>query len=147
MQEDIEMGIPDAERDLYPCDSAEYPAACYRYKVRRLFKLPSEYDQAKIFCASLEDSQRHGCFHGLGFGAYKMVYQDQHRLNDLCVTEDLVDEKMCLEGVLSYIGTADRELQSAACITYTAGSARACMEAAQLANFGMDRDFKLYTQQ
>jgi hypothetical protein len=149
MQEDITAGVDDAksgDRGLYPCDTAAYPAACYRYKMHRLFNLPAQYAQAIQLCLSLSGTQQAGCFHGLGFAAYSMVYRDPAMLNLLCGSGDALDKRMCLEGVLPYINVANPDISKAACAAYTAGDATMCTAASSLANFSLKRDFTLYTQ-
>jgi|GEM_PF-2143520 len=149
MQQSIassEDTLASSTRQLAQCTSNLYPAACYRYNLHTAFNLPSEYQKATAFCLSLAGSQQQGCFHGLGFGAYKMVYQNPASLNVLCGTGTDIDKQMCIEGALGLISTSDKGFANSACELYTEGDRTMCMKAATIQNFGMNRDFDLYMQ-
>lgn len=147
MERDVTLGKHDADmkgEPLYPCDTSVYPAACYRYKLRRIFSLPREYKKAEDICLGLTGSQRKGCFHGLGFGSQKLVYDDPKSLNVLCGGGDTEDKRMCIEGVFGLINVYDKKRSLRACSFYTAGEKAVCFEASTIANFGMERDFERY---
>lgn len=149
MQRDIVWGEDDVKKtnlDVYPCDTASYPAACYRYKLHRLFSLPDQYEKAAQFCLSLKGVQQQGCFHGLGFAGYAMVKNDPANLNVLCGFGDALDKQMCVEGVLPYLNVADKKIAALACITYAPDGHDMCIKASLLSNFDMQRDFVLYSE-
>jgi hypothetical protein len=135
-----------ATQSLEPCASNLYPAACYRYNLRKLFHLPDQYKEASQFCMSLTGSQQAGCFHGLGFASYKIVYHNPLTLNQLCGSGSDVDKQLCIEGALGIISVSNRTFNSTVCNIYTAGSSSLCEAALTIQNFGMNRDFALYTQ-
>ena len=148
MERDISMGIQDSKTPsdpLYPCNKFEFAAACFRYKVRRLYKLPEQYEQATQTCLSLTGIERHGCFHGLGFGGFSMVYKNPPSLNTLCGAGDEEDKRMCIEGAFGFINLYNTNISSAACEAYTVGKKEICIEALDIRNFGMERDFKRYS--
>ena len=64
MERDIGLGASDAKKsEVYPCTDNSYPAACFRYKLRRVFKLPRDYEKVIQLCAGLSGAQKSGCFH------------------------------------------------------------------------------------
>lgn len=147
MERDIVFGEDDikkSDQGLYPCDTDAYPIACYRYKLRRIFSLPKEYKKAQEVCLSLDGLQRKGCFHGLGFGAYVMVYQNPADLNLLCSAGDAEDKQMCIEGVLGAINNVSKKRSTDTCSLYTASSKELCFKASKVRSFGMERDFNRY---
>ena len=131
---------------LYPCNEYAYAVGCYRYKVQRLFNLPGEWKQAESFCSSRSGSQRLGCFHGLGFGAFKMVYGNPRELVTLCGQEHPDDRKMCIEGAIDAVGFQDMARARRACESYENSFREQCRTALTYMNFAMERDERLYVE-
>lgn len=145
MERDIELGETDSKKGWQaPCNSLPYPAACFRYKLRRYFKLPKEYANGAAHCDTLSGKRRAGCFHGLGFGSYNMVYKDPRALNELCGNGSTEDKRMCIEGALGVINIVDRNISAQACEHYSAGSKELCFAVSGVSNFSMQRDFGRY---
>jgi hypothetical protein len=147
MERDIVYGEDDTKiSPIYPCSNYPYPAACFRYTLRRSFKLDSEYETAAQTCLSLSGSQRSGCFHGLGFGAYKTVYRDKSKVNAVCGQGNDIDKQMCLEGLFGKLSVYDATFKEGICELYTAGSQQMCIAASTMRNFSTKRDFTLYSK-
>jgi|GEM_PF-1583685 len=142
MERDIAYGEQHTEDSSYDCTKARFPAACFRYTLRRDYRLPAEAGQVRNWCLSLEGTARTGCFHGLGFGAYHAVYEDPAALNDICGAGSDLDKRLCIEGALGLINIDDTSVSSRACAAYT-GPQEVCEAASRVYNFGMQRDFSL----
>jgi hypothetical protein len=147
MQGGIDDDVAASTTDkLYPCDVNAYPAACYRYTLDYLFNLPDQYQEATALCLSLQGDQQHGCFHGLGFNSYSMVYNDPSSLSQLCGSGDAIDKQMCMEGALDILYEFYPTLDASICDQFTGGDKSICVEASAVKNTGMNRDFALYMQ-
>lgn len=146
MERDIEYGDADAAvSQAYPCDAHEFPIACMRYKMRRIFKLQEQYVQAAEMCANLEGALRHGCFHGLGFGAGRLIYREPAKASAVCAQGDAHDQRMCLEGAFGFTNIYDPTVAAEVCESYT-GDAAVCTAATSVRNFSMRKDFTPYLE-
>jgi hypothetical protein len=147
MERDIQHAESDAKvSKIYPCANNPFPAACFRYKLRSVFNFRTQLEEAQNTCLALTGSDRSGCFHGLGFGAYRIVYQDPIKINEVCKSGDDLDKRLCMEGVFGFTNIYDRKIAARACEAYTAGSRELCEKAAMVSNFGMERDFEPYVE-
>jgi len=144
MERDIEMGQEDAKiSSAFPCTLNKYSAGCFRYKLRRIFDLRSDYIAAKEICLGLSGSEQTGCFHGLGFGAYRAVLRDPSKVDAICSGGDEIDTRLCLEGMFGIINLYDRKVPPRACEIYP-GDTTLCKAASEVRNFDMKRDFRPY---
>ncbi|HWO07132.1 MAG TPA: hypothetical protein VNM40_00955 [Candidatus Paceibacterota bacterium] len=146
MQRDQDLGEHDAEiSPTYPCDAYDHPAACYRYKLRRMFP-PTDPESAASLCRSLpEGEERHGCFHGVGFGFNQELYGDPDRVVSACASDDPLDSRMCIEGFSGVMSVyASREDVRAFCNRMEEPFASWCVIGVSVSNFGTTRDFNRY---
>lgn len=146
MQREKTIGKEDARiSDRYPCDVSDYPAACYRYKLRDVYTR-SEWSQAMSVCQKLpKGSERAGCFHGLGFGFYRIVENDPTKVPSLCDSTFALDKQLCLEGI---VGAFQQNISDAQavdmCTMQSEPYAAWCPQALTVGNSGMDRDMDVY---
>ncbi len=146
MERNIMYGKADSQNNSsYPCDSAPYPAACFRYKLDTLFT-SAQVNEAKIFCSKIPNLlQERGCFHGLGFRFFNQVSSGKLTLNDLCNTSDAQATQMCVDGAIGVLKEFSQNSAAQVCNQQTTLSAE-CFHAIQVGNFGLNRDFSLYTK-
>lgn len=146
MHREKAMGAEDAlVSDHYPCDVSDYPAACYRFKLRDVYKR-REWRAAASVCAAMpEGVERAGCFHGLGFGFYQLIHEFPERLPSLCDSAFALDERLCLDGT---IGALEQNVSAAraaeVCAVQPEPYAGWCGVALAVGNSGMDRDMSVY---
>jgi hypothetical protein len=150
MQFALNMGENDWKSSgsiLYPCNTGDYPAACYRYVIDDIEKrMGSKYtgpQSIATMCESLKEPDRSGCFHGLGFALYRLVLHDPKNLNIVCGMGTDADKRMCIEGTLGMAFVVEPDLKNTVCDTYTAGGKKLCKES-RVGNFSMQRDFSRY---
>ncbi len=148
MERDISFGKLDkGQPNLYPCNMYnEFPAACYRYKLRREYPAgKTDFKKVAKICLELNNSnQRRGCFHGLGFGFSKPIFDNISKLPEICSYGDHIDQRMCIEGAIGMINVYDREVAVNACSSLGNDFKGICEAAIDISNFGMGRDFSLY---
>lgn len=146
MEREQLMAEDDLKKSLfYPCDSDNFPAACFRYRIRISLADKFSHQDMALKCLEIKDQrQKQGCFHGLGFGYYKLIEEDPKKLMAVCGGGNTDDQRMCIEGAVGILSIANEDRAIEAC-SQTFGQARqACIKALKIGNFGMDRDFKLY---
>jgi hypothetical protein len=100
----------------YPCDEETlFPAACYRYKAVTLLDRLGTPTQLTRECLRLEDSQRLGCFHGLGHAVKERVFNNPSQLAPLCQQGTQNDKIVCIEGAIEKLADYDVERAKTAC--------------------------------
>jgi hypothetical protein len=130
---------------LYPCDiNLEFPASCYRYKVRRLISQSTNPKDIANFCMSLEKNQRLGCFHGLGFAYYSAVYNEPKLIIKICMHGDLNDQKMCIDGAIELVAIFNFSVANEACKFVNTNLKAYCFQEAQYLTFNMEKPLELY---
>ncbi len=147
MERDIEYGAADAAVSyVYPCAENPHAAACFRYKMRRVFDLDAGYEKARATCNALPDAQRRGCLHGVGFGAAKFIYEEPARAESICASDDPTGQMMCLQGAFGFTNIFDRAVAEEACDAFTNDRA-ICTAASTARNFGLQGyDFNTYLE-
>jgi hypothetical protein len=102
--------------DLGPCDEEPlFPGACYRYKATLLWHASGAADSVAAQCAGLDDGQRRGCYHGLGYAGITTVMRDPERIVTLCGRGDSADKAVCVEGVVEKLAELHEGRARAAC--------------------------------
>lgn len=150
MERDLVYGTDDLKEDLpfYPCDEQrDHPAACYRYKIRRMYKLSTDsIPVIKNDCMTLPTrEERAGCFHGLGMAYFKWIRRQPEEIGDLCASDDALVTRLCIEGVIGKLSAYSRSKAQEACESYEDNETKeVCMNARTAGNFGMSKDFSLY---
>ena len=145
MQREKTVADQDAKvSTTYPCNQSDYPAACYRHKLRDVF--PNKPDEARALCLSMPHGvDRQGCFHGLGFGFYKAMVEDPKRMTTLCSSDDTTDQKMCVEGAAGVMMlNLGESITAQICAEEASSTGTFCRGGMAVNNNGMNRDFDLY---
>ena len=135
----------DRPTELYPCDTyALYPAACYRYMMTTI-QGGFDYRSDRIIdaCLALPDRQRWGCFHGLGMAFQQLimdwVVDEPGIFGEVCVHGTLIDQTMCVEGVIEKMADFDEGLAHVACDTLSVELGEICRSAADEKMYRMSK--------
>ncbi len=96
-------------------------------------------------CLKLPDSQRLGCFHGLGNVYLKTVARKPALLSEICLAGRQEDQIMCIEGVIEKLADYDERLAMLACSSLKGENAKVCYEAAKEKMYRLNKPtMKLY---
>lgn len=149
MERDIQYGEEDAlAENMYPCrEGFGHPAACFRYKIDRVYDWPGrDYKEIAEVCLSLSDEkERSGCFHGYGFSLYGEVSADYESIAKYCSYGGDLDKQLCIEAIAGKLSVYDEVGTKVACESFTEEDLRQiCFDSVDSSNFGMERDFSLY---
>ena len=150
MEYDGVHGGEDVKRSLhYPCDlQADFPAACYRYKMSRtvgeVVARGGGIDTVAAECLPLERQQRLGCFHGLGLAFLRDVLDSPALIKVVCGFGDGDDRRMCIEGAIEKLADLDESAARRACEHVAAEDRSICAAAAAEKMYRLDKDFSLY---
>lgn len=133
----------------YPCDAyKEYPAACYRYMLNIIgYELKADAETLIQECRKLGDSQRGGCFHGLGRMYSKKIAEDPHLINKLCLEDDSEDNIMCIEGAIEKLSDYNENDALKVCSLLLGKNKTICENAAREKMYRLDKpSIELYCQ-
>ena len=147
MERDIVYGHADAATSsaLAPCSQEEtFPAACYRYKVKRLLRPGTTVEDIANRCLGLENLQRLGCFHGLGFSLLDDVFREPAMLAEVCRFGNADDQKICIEGAIEKLADYDRGRAKAACKTLAPELRDHCRQAINYGLYSLEKPFSSY---
>ncbi len=105
------------QNGTYLCDAyTDFPAACFRYEFISWKNKTFDYKGAAEVCLALSDAlQRAGCFHGLGFASFFLVYRQPDMLPKICSFGSRTDRRMCIEGAAGKLNQFYPEKQQEAC--------------------------------
>jgi len=117
----------------FPCDTyTQFPAACYRYMLRRIgSELDADSQRLIQECQGLVGRQRPGCFHGLGAMYSRTVAKSPSLLPDLCLWGDSEDQILCIEGVIEKMADFDEEQAMVVCATLKGVNSKICTAGAR----------------
>ena len=137
--------VPENESFLFPCDTTnQFPAACFRYKIRRLFNQSTDPKKIAEICMMLPKSQRLGCFHGLGVAYYQYIFKNPQEIVSVCGNGDFEDKKMCIDGAIELISVFNKSISTLTC-NYLESSLRVeCSRANIYRTFNMEKPLELY---
>jgi len=129
-----------------PCDDEMlFPAACYRYRVVDMIEAYGGHDRAAAECLRLDQPQRRGCFHGLGYAAMGAVYHQPGWLARACADGDRGDRIACIEGTIEKIADVSEPRAMAACRGLDRDLKAVCTDAADRKMYELDKPtFPLY---
>lgn len=148
MERNLAVTSADNNQDpLEPCRAhTNFPSACFRYEIQELHDTNLlTYADVKHMCEALDERHlRIGCFHGLGFGYHSLVLQNPEALLDLCDAEDKTAMRLCIEGAVGVMESNHLGSSKPACALLPETMQSVCADAADVRDFGMDRDFSLY---
>lgn len=146
MERDQVYKLSDATSSkFYPCDeNSEFTIACYRYKIRRIFKNTPAQEIANE-CLRLDTvTKRRGCFHGLGFAYMEYIGKHPEALPAICKYGDTVEQRMCVEGAIGALKEYDKQKARTVCSKLSGTQQEICDHAIEIGNFGLNRTFSLY---
>ncbi len=133
---------------LYPCDSALYPAACFRYVMTNTiqwhYARGGTLQSLQQQCATLSGKYRLGCFHGIGNAHVGHVSTGRMTMADVCGFGSRDDQTVCVEGVMERLGKFRPAVASERCGALTDWRQGVCQAAASRKMYDMDKSFALY---
>lgn len=133
---------------LYPCDTARYPAACFRYVMTNTIRwhiakggtLKSLQEQ----CAGLSGKYRLGCFHGIGNALVGRIARGRMTVAQLCGFGNREDQTVCVEGAMERLGKFTPALAVERCEPLADWRREVCQTAASRKMYDMTKSFALY---
>jgi hypothetical protein len=136
---------------FYPCDTGEYPAACFRFKMvyifRRHYAANSEQGEIAEKCMALEGKYRLGCFHGIGNAHVGSIVRGQTSFSEICRYGTEQDQYMCIEGAVERMAKYHPEQAVQKCQKLDGWRKELCLEGAnRMTAYDLDKSFKYYIQ-
>jgi hypothetical protein len=133
---------------FYPCDTARYPAACFRNvmsaTIRRNSAEGGTFKTLQQRCAALSRKYRLGCFHGIGQALVGNVARGQMTVAQLCEFGSRDDQTMCVEGGMERLGKFTPAVAAERCEPLPDWLRRVCQAAASRKMYDMSKSFAMY---
>ena len=133
---------------LYPCQSALYPAACFRYVMNNTtlqhYFRGGTLKTLERQCAGLNGKYRLGCFHGIGFAHLERVAAGQATLAGVCGFGSRADQTVCIEGVMERLGRLNPAIAAQRCQSLIDWRRGVCDAAAARQMYDVDKSFAFY---
>lgn len=127
-----------------PCDTAEFPAACYRYKGKHILQALGSVAEFAKACMTIDGFSRWGCFQGLGFTMLNDIAESPGTLGSICAFGDLKDKTMCIQGAIERLADEDESLTLRACVTLPDDEKPICDHAVKTRYYNLEKSFDLY---
>jgi len=137
---------------FHPCEEAKYPAACYRYKMPKIFHNLSKEMGPKVIpfivnkCLEMDGFQRLGCFHGYGNAHVGHIRIKRFTIAEICKFGTDDDKIACIEGVIERLGKYTPKLAPPLCDSLEGDFKEICLAGAEGKMYRLDKDFRLYFQ-
>ncbi len=134
---------------IYPCDTGEYPAACFFSKIGDMLF----YNQQKggrpadivAECLKLPEMYQLGCFHGFGNGHLEPLVLGKTKITNVCSAGDDKDKESCIDGAMMRMGKYHYDIGKKICENDLVGDQQSiCLNALNQRMYGLDRPFELY---
>jgi hypothetical protein len=140
---------PEHPLDFSPCDTAGYPAACFRYKLPRSmyyhYKAGGTFAEFYAACQELEGNVRLGCMHGFGNAHVQFLVREEMSLADLCLRGSGEEQYVCIEGAMERIGRYHADLAPEICAGLPDGwQKELCNQSIENELYSMEKPFELY---
>lgn len=133
---------------FFPCDSARYPAACFRYvmtnTIRWHYARKRTLEGLEEQCAALPGKYRLGCFHGIGNAHVGRLRHGELTLADVCGFGTRDDQTACVEGAMERLGKFTPAIAIERCEALTDWRRGVCEAAAKRKMYDMTKSFALY---
>jgi hypothetical protein len=135
---------------LYPCDTGEYPAACFRYKLVHVFQ--RHYAERKDLnvivekCMGLTGKYRLGCFHGIGNAHMFYIAKRSVSFQQICQFGTKQDQYMCIEGAVERMAKYHPEQAVQKCQELSGWRYELCLSGTQRRMYDLDKSFEYYVQ-
>ncbi len=130
--------------EVYPCNTTQFPAACYRYKIIKLLKAGKNLKEVKNFCLELERPQRLGCFHGIGYAYQYYISNNPKSIKKICSSDNIEDEKVCIDGAIQLIAIYDKNVSISACNYVEEKLIDYCLQEVKYSTFNLNKPLGLY---
>ncbi len=133
---------------FYPCDTARYPAACFRNMMTTTMR--SHYAKGGSFralqeqCAALGGKYRLGCFHGIGQALVGFVARGRKTVAQICEYGSRDDQTMCVEGAMERLGKFAPAVAAERCQPLPHWLRRVCQAAASRKMYDLNKSFAMY---
>ncbi|HEX9757302.1 MAG TPA: hypothetical protein VGB26_05830 [Nitrospiria bacterium] len=139
----------EGESLFYPCDSEEFPAACFRYKMvhvfRNHFAHGGEFTDIVKQCTALKGKYRLGCFHGVGNAHMGNIAAGNVPISYVCGFGNKDDQYMCIEGAAERMGKYHPKNGLLRCQQQLTGWKRdVCIAGVQRKMYDLKKPFKNY---
>jgi len=134
---------------LAPCDTAPYPAACFRYRmvhvIREHYRANGTLAGLQDACASLDGKYRAGCFHGLGNAHSPGIAQRKWSLSGVCGGEP-DDQYACIEGAMERMAKYAPKSAERVCATVSGWQRELCDQSVEHRMYSLEKAFDLYPE-
>ena len=133
---------------FYPCDTEDFPAACFRYKLSQVFRNHfangGGFPEIVEKCTELKGRYRLGCFHGVGNAHMGNIADGNVPITYVCGFGNKDDQFMCIEGVAERMGKYHPENGRLRCKDLKGWRQEVCTSALERKLYDLDKSFKFY---
>ena len=133
---------------FYPCDTQDFPAACFRYKLSEVFRnhfaKGGGFEEIVQKCMELSGQYRLGCFHGVGNAHMGNIAEGNVPITYVCSFGTEEDQFMCIEGAVERIGKYHPEKALLTCQNLDGWRKELCLAGAKRAMYSLDKSWKYY---
>ena len=127
-----------------PCETKEFPAACFRYKVFMLFNKGENLDLVKKKCSDLPRPQRLGCFHGIGYAHIYFISSNPKLISKVCKDNSVENRKVCIDAAIQLLSIYNRNASLIACNYVSSDLKNYCLQEVIYSTFNMNKPLDLY---
>lgn len=140
---------PNNPLDFSPCDTASYPAACFRYKLTRSayyhYVAGGTFQDFYAACQEFEGNVRLGCMHGFGNAHAQFLVRGEISLQQVCLHGPDEEQYVCIEGAMERIGRYHSDVAPGLCGALpNSWQKDLCFHAIENQLYSMDKPFELY---
>ncbi|MGI9553371.1 MAG: hypothetical protein ACR2NC_00480, partial [Thermodesulfobacteriota bacterium] len=124
----------------YPCDTYNYPLACYRniiYHIRKETQM--QLKEVVNECLKQKGKQRLGCFHGLGFSYSRMIGEKPLLIRAVCQRGNREERLVCIEGAIEKLADFNEEQALKICNALRGEDKEVCVLAAKEKMYRTDK--------
>ena len=142
------MKQKEGETLFYPCDTEDFPAACFRYKLSEVFRAHfakgGQFVENVQKCMELNGKYRLGCFHGVGNAHMGNIAEGNVPITYVCGFGSEADQYMCIEGAVERIGKFHPEKALLRCQDLDGWRKEVCLAAANRKMYSLEKSWKYY---
>lgn len=135
---------------FYPCDSNEYPAACFRYKMvhvfRRLYQGGGRLETIAKKCLELAEKYQWGCFHGIGNANMGILASGRRTFSDICGFGSGEDQYACIDGVMERLGKFHSQVVDVRCRVLEGWKKDLCLASGHRGMYALNKSFQYYVR-
>ncbi len=140
----------ETNKDIFfPCVGAQYPGACFRYKmahvVPRFYNGGGTVKGMQDLCLKMDVKDELGCLHGMGNGNYAFLANNQVTVQQLCNVGTQDDQYVCIEGAIERLARYLPDRAKLQCSTLTTDwQNKLCMDDVGHELYDLTKPFDLY---